>query len=97
MRPLAAAMARAGVGYVGRFPRDAETVQMGPILCAGVTTYKGLKETETKPGEWIPRSGASPPGLRSWQVVAGAAAICPRRQRFEWRRRLGERHAHTDP
>jgi propanol-preferring alcohol dehydrogenase len=23
------------------------------MLCAGVTTYKGLKETETEPGEWV--------------------------------------------
>ena len=28
-----------------------------PILCAGVTTYKGIKETEAKPGEWIAISG----------------------------------------
>jgi propanol-preferring alcohol dehydrogenase len=27
------------------------------ILCAGVTTYKGIKETEAKPGEWIAISG----------------------------------------
>lgn len=26
---------------------------MAPILCAGVTTDKGIKETEAKPGEWI--------------------------------------------
>jgi propanol-preferring alcohol dehydrogenase len=30
---------------------------MAPILCAGVTSYKGIKETETKPGEWIAISG----------------------------------------
>jgi propanol-preferring alcohol dehydrogenase len=28
-----------------------------PILCAGVTVYKGLKETEVKPGEWVAISG----------------------------------------
>jgi propanol-preferring alcohol dehydrogenase len=26
---------------------------VAPILCAGVTTYKGLKETDTKPGNWV--------------------------------------------
>ncbi len=26
---------------------------LAPILCAGVTTYKGLKEAEAKPGEWV--------------------------------------------
>ena len=30
---------------------------MAPILCAGVTTYKGLKETEARPGEWVAISG----------------------------------------
>jgi len=30
---------------------------MAPILCAGVTTYKGIKETEVRPGEWIAISG----------------------------------------
>ena len=29
-----------------------------PILCAGVTTYKGLKETKMRPGEWVVISGA---------------------------------------
>jgi propanol-preferring alcohol dehydrogenase len=30
---------------------------IAPILCAGVTTYKGLKETEARPGEWVVISG----------------------------------------
>ena len=29
-----------------------------PIICAGITTYKGIKETAAKPGEWIAISGA---------------------------------------
>ena len=28
-----------------------------PIICAGITTYKGIKETTAKPGEWIAISG----------------------------------------
>jgi NADPH:quinone reductase-like Zn-dependent oxidoreductase len=28
-----------------------------PVLCAGVTVYKGLKETDTRPGEWVAISG----------------------------------------
>jgi alcohol dehydrogenase, propanol-preferring len=48
--------------YAGRLPSDVHIeptsfAQMAPILCAGVTTYKGIKETETKPGEWIAISG----------------------------------------
>ena len=30
---------------------------MAPVLCARVTSYKGIKETEAKPGEWIAVSG----------------------------------------
>ncbi len=43
--------------YVGRLPQNADFVALAPILCAGVTTYKGIKETEAKPGEWIAISG----------------------------------------
>ena len=43
--------------YVGRLPTNVDFGAMAPILCAGVTTYKGIKETEAKPGEWIAISG----------------------------------------
>jgi propanol-preferring alcohol dehydrogenase len=43
--------------YVGRLPPNPDFVALAPILCAGVTTYKGIKETEAKPGEWIAISG----------------------------------------
>jgi alcohol dehydrogenase, propanol-preferring len=43
--------------YVGRLPRNSDFAALAPILCAGVTTYKGIKETEVKPGEWIAISG----------------------------------------
>jgi propanol-preferring alcohol dehydrogenase len=43
--------------YVARLPEHADPMAMAPILCAGVTTYKGIKETETRPGQWIAISG----------------------------------------
>ena len=43
--------------YLGRIPEKLSFVDAGPILCAGVTTYKGLKETEVHPGEWVVISG----------------------------------------
>lgn len=43
--------------YVGNFPTNIDFIAMAPILCAGVTVYKGLKETEVKPGEWVSISG----------------------------------------
>lgn len=43
--------------YVARLPARCDFVQMAPILCAGVTTYKGIRETEARAGEWIAISG----------------------------------------
>jgi len=43
--------------YVARLPANVDFAQMAPILCAGVTTYKGIKETEARPGEWVAISG----------------------------------------
>ncbi len=43
--------------YIGKLPSNVNFLEMAPILCAGVTVYKGLKETETKPGQWVAISG----------------------------------------
>lgn len=43
--------------HVARLPERVDFAAMAPILCAGVTTYKGIKETEARPGEWIVISG----------------------------------------
>lgn len=43
--------------YVAHLPAGTNMIEMAPILCAGVTVYKGIKETETKAGEWIAISG----------------------------------------
>jgi propanol-preferring alcohol dehydrogenase len=43
--------------YVGRLPDSLDFGPAAPVLCAGVTVYKGLKETETRPGEWVVISG----------------------------------------
>nr|WP_211214083.1 alcohol dehydrogenase AdhP [Salisaeta longa] len=43
--------------YVGVLPDDPDFVSLAPILCAGVTTYKGLKVTEVQPGHWVLISG----------------------------------------
>lgn len=49
--------ALAEADYLGRIPKSLSFVNAAPILCAGVTTYKGLKETEARPGEWVVISG----------------------------------------
>lgn len=43
--------------YVGIVPKGVNLIEIAPILCAGVTVYKGLKMSETKPGEWVAISG----------------------------------------
>lgn len=47
----------APAAYVGRLPDGIDFVQAAPLLCAGLTTYKGLKETDAKPGDWVVVSG----------------------------------------
>ncbi len=43
--------------YVAHLPSNVNFLEIAPITCAGVTVYKGLKETDTKPGEWVAISG----------------------------------------
>ncbi len=49
--------ALADPNYVGHLPRNVPFTEIAPVLCAGVTVYKGLKMTETKPGDWVVISG----------------------------------------
>lgn len=43
--------------FAARIPDALSFADAAPILCAGVTTYKGLKETEARPGQWVVISG----------------------------------------
>ena len=43
--------------YVGHLPKDIGFNEIAPILCAGVTVYKGLKVTDAKAGNWVGISG----------------------------------------
>ena len=44
-------------GYVGHLPDAIGFGEIAPVLCAGVTVYKGLKMLECKPGDWVAISG----------------------------------------
>eukprot|EP00184_Porphyridium_aerugineum_P006859 CAMPEP_0184707224 /NCGR_PEP_ID=MMETSP0313-20130426/37157_1 /TAXON_ID=2792 /ORGANISM="Porphyridium aerugineum, Strain SAG 1380-2" /LENGTH=349 /DNA_ID=CAMNT_0027168799 /DNA_START=28 /DNA_END=1077 /DNA_ORIENTATION=+ len=48
----------ANAKFVARIPQKLDMVAAAPILCAGVTVYKALKETEVRPGEMITILGA---------------------------------------
>ena len=43
--------------YAPRIPDGVDPLEIAPILCAGVTVYKGLKVTDTRPGQWVAISG----------------------------------------
>jgi propanol-preferring alcohol dehydrogenase len=43
--------------FAAIIPEGSDLVEVAPVLCAGVTVYKGLKMTEAKPGQWVVISG----------------------------------------
>ncbi len=43
--------------YVAHGPPGLSSIEAAPLICAGLTTYKGIKQTEAKPGEWVAISG----------------------------------------
>ena len=43
--------------FAPRIPEGSDPLEVAPILCAGVTVYKGLKVSETKPGQFVVISG----------------------------------------
>lgn len=43
--------------YLGHLPKELDFAPAAPILCAGVTVYKGIKECDLRPGQTIVISG----------------------------------------
>jgi alcohol dehydrogenase, propanol-preferring len=43
--------------YVAHIPNGLSATEAAPLICAGVTTYKGIKQTKARPGQWIVISG----------------------------------------
>jgi propanol-preferring alcohol dehydrogenase len=79
--------------YLGRIPNNLSFVDAAPILCAGVTTYKGLKETDTRPGEWVVISGIGGLGHVAVQYAKAmglhVAAVDLGPEKMELARQLG--------
>jgi propanol-preferring alcohol dehydrogenase len=44
---------KADGNYVVKIPDEISYVDAAPLFCAGVTTYKALKVSTAKPGEWV--------------------------------------------
>lgn len=79
--------------YVGRFPFGINFIEMAPLICAGVTVYKGLKETEAKPGQWVAISGIGGLGHLAVQYAKAmglrVAAIDIDEEKLQLARELG--------
>lgn len=43
--------------YVAHIPAGLAARDAAPLICAGITSYKGVKETHARPGEWLVISG----------------------------------------
>ena len=43
--------------YVAHIPAGLASAAAAPLICAGITSYKGIKETGARPGQWVVVSG----------------------------------------
>jgi alcohol dehydrogenase, propanol-preferring len=79
--------------YLARIPEKLSFTDAAPILCAGVTTYKGLKMTEARPGEWVVISGVGGLGHVAVQYAKAmglhVAAVDLGPEKLELARKLG--------
>ncbi|GBR01208.1 alcohol dehydrogenase AdhP [Gluconobacter cerinus] len=55
--------------YVAHLPSNIDALQAAPVLCAGLTVYKGLKMTEARPGQWMAISGVGGLGQMAVQYA----------------------------
>ena len=90
--------------YVGHLPKNIDFVEIAPVLCAGVTVYKGLKVTDTKPGDWVVISGIGGLGHMAVQYAKArgmnVAAVDIDDEKLALARKLGATvtvNAATDP
>lgn len=79
--------------YVAHIPDGLSSIEAAPLVCAGITTYKGIKETGARPGEWIAVSGAGGLGHLAIQYAKAmglsVAAIDIDDTKLEHAKRLG--------
>ncbi|KAF7846067.1 hypothetical protein BT93_L5329 [Corymbia citriodora subsp. variegata] len=48
----------AKAAHVARIPKECDLAAISPVLCAGITVYKGLKESGVRPGQTVAIVGA---------------------------------------
>jgi alcohol dehydrogenase, propanol-preferring len=83
----------ANAAYVAKIPAGLDPAAVAPILCAGVTTYKGLKVTDTRPGQWVVISGVGGLGHMAVQYAKAmglhVAAVDTADEKLELARKVG--------
>lgn len=83
----------ADANYVGILPDNIGFNEIAPILCAGVTVYKGLKMTEARAGDWVVISGIGGLGHMAVQYAVAmgfnVAAVDIDDEKLAFARRLG--------
>ena len=95
----------APAAFVGRLPENADPYELAPILCAGVTTYRGLKRTGARPGQWVTIVGVGGLGHIAIQYAKAmglrVAAVDVSEDKLELARTMGAEvvvnGAKTDP
>ncbi len=79
--------------FAARIPPGADPLEVAPVLCAGVTVYKGLKVTDTRPGQWMVISGIGGLGHVAVQYAVAmglrVAAVDVADEKLELARRHG--------
>lgn len=79
--------------YVGQLPDGLSFESLAPILCAGVTAYKGLKVLDVRPGQWVAIVGVGGLGHLAVQYARAmglhVAAVDIDTSRLQMAQRLG--------
>jgi len=79
--------------YVAHVPASLSATAAAPLIGAGITSYKGIKETQARPGEWIVISGVGGLGHLGIQYAKAmglhVCAVDSEDGKLEHARRLG--------
>jgi len=87
----------AKAAHVARIPKECDLAAIAPVLCAGITAYKGLKESGARPGQTVAIVGAGG-GLGSLAIQYAKAmgldviAIDGGQEKGDMTKKLGASH-----
>ncbi|MCM3039619.1 alcohol dehydrogenase AdhP [Paenibacillus motobuensis] len=86
----------ADAGYVVKIPDNIDFIEAAPLFCAGVTTYKAIKVSDTKPGDWVAVFGIGGLGHLAVQYAKAMGlnviAVDTVDEKLELAKKLGAEH-----